>query len=266
MIVLEKTSLFVLDPNPAGNPAVLLIHGLGADSESWILQFPGLIAVGTRPLAVDLPGFGKSKFPVNVDWTVPWVAAQVANWLRENANQTVIVVGLSMGGVIAQQLVLDYPEQFQGMVLASTFSRLRPRRWNELMYLSARFAIANLRGVKSQAYSVAWRVFPHPDQRDLRELLVQKIREADPRAYQSAMRNLAFFNARKRLREVKVPTLVISGAQDTTVSLENQLDLLRDIPGAKYVLIESANHAVNIDQPEAFDRVLLDFINTCSKY
>lgn len=264
MSILVSPSLHVVDSNPRGARAVLFLHGLGADSESWLPQQEALNLAGVRSLAVDLPGFGRSPLPAEADWSLSWAARQVSDWIRSNLSQPVVVVGLSLGGVVAQQLALDSPHVCRGLVLVSTFSRLRPKRWNELAYLAARFAAANLRGVNSQANSVAWRVFPRPEQAGLRAMLVEKIHHADPRAYQSAMRSLLFFNSRKRLKEIHIPVLVISGTQDTTVPVENQMDLLRDIPGAKHVLIEGANHAVNIDQPEEFNRALLEFLAVLS--
>ncbi|MBE3067962.1 MAG: alpha/beta fold hydrolase, partial [Chloroflexi bacterium] len=56
------TKLHYLDPNPAGHPAVLLLHGLGADASSWTLQLPALTGAGFRPIATDIPGFGQSPY------------------------------------------------------------------------------------------------------------------------------------------------------------------------------------------------------------
>ncbi len=253
-------AIHYLDPNPAGSPLVLLLHGLGADSESWGLQIPALVEAGMRPLAVDLPGFGRSPLPPGAGWSIPWVAGRLAELIDQAGRPPVCVVGLSLGGVVAQQLALDYPDRVRWLVLANTFSRLRPKRWNELAYLIGRFAAANLRGVKSQARMVAWRVFPAPDKAVLRQMLVEKIQAADPRAYQSAMRALGFFNVRRRLKDICAPTLVISGERDTTVALDNQMDLARDIPGARQVILPDAGHAANVDQPVLFNQAILEFL------
>ena len=86
------------------------------------------------------------------------------------------------------------------------------------------------------------------------------ISRANQRAYRKAMLALGLFNSRKRLGLIKVPTLVITGTKDNTVSQARQKLLAEGIPGACQVLIPQAGHAVSIDQPEKFNQVLLDFL------
>ncbi len=92
------TRLHYLDPNPSGHPVVLLLHGLGADSSSWTLQIPALTGAGFRPIAPDTPGFGHSPYD-GAGWSIPRVAAGLAELLEEIHTGPVHVVGLSMGGI-----------------------------------------------------------------------------------------------------------------------------------------------------------------------
>ncbi len=262
----QQNTLYFFDPNPAGSPLVLLVHALGVDLESWAFQFPALVDAGMRPFAVDIPGFGRSPLPSGVRWTLPWVASRLASLVDQIGRKPVSVVGLSLGGVVAQQFALDYPNLVEKLVLANTFSRLRPHRWNELAYLAGRFITANLRGVRSQADLVAWRIFPNPGQGFLREMLVDKINRADPRAYRSAMRALAFFDNRRRLRQLRIPTLVISAEQDNTVPLETQRELAMNITGAAHVIIPDSGHGVIFDQPDLFNRALITFLRASSAF
>jgi pimeloyl-ACP methyl ester carboxylesterase len=71
---------------------------------------------------------------------------------------------------------------------------------------------------------------------------------------------LGTFDVRRRLKEIDLPTLVISAEQDTTVPLDNQADLVRGIKGAKQVMIPSSRHAVIVDQPELFNQALIQFL------
>lgn len=89
--------------------------------------------------------------------------------------------------------------------------------------------------------------------------------QADPRAYRATMRALARFNVVGRLREIGVPTLVITGESDTTVQPKYQRALATRIPSARRVVIPEAGHAVTADQPQAFNRELLDFLKEESR-
>jgi len=253
------TTLHFLDPNPSGSPGVLLLHGLGADASSWSLQFPALTQAGFRPLAPDAPGFGASRYDGR-GWSLRRVAAAVAGLLDEAATGPVHVVGLSMGGVIAQQLALDKPQRVKRLVLASTFAALRPESLAGWLYFLRRALLVSFKGIPAQARFVAGQIFPAPEQEPLRQMLIEQITQADPRAYRAAMRALGLFDSRKRLAQIEAPTLVITGADDSTVSPSAQTALARGIPGARQIVIPGAGHAVSVDHFEELNAALLGFL------
>lgn len=253
------TRLHLLDPNPGGHPAVLLLHGLGATGASWTLQLPPLTEAGFRPLAPDAPGFGNSPYDGR-GWSAARVASQLAALLGELQTGPAHVVGLSMGGVIAQQFARDFPHLTRRLVLVSTFAALRPDSLSGWLYFLHRGLAVTLRGPRAQAELVAARVFPRPDQAPLREMLLETILRADRRAYRAAMRSLASFNSRGWLKDITAPTLVVTGADDTTVSPARQTLLAQGIPGARQVVMEGAGHAVSVDRADEFNRLLLDFL------
>jgi 3-oxoadipate enol-lactonase len=255
------TTLHYLDPNPGGFPAVLLLHGLGADANSWALQIPALTGAGLRPIAVDIPGFGQSPYNGKY-WSISWVAAHMAELLGELRTGAVHVIGLSLGGAIAQQFALDTPHLTRKLVLVSTFAVLRPDNLSGWVYFLQRFILVNTLGLPAQAKLVAQRIFPDPHNDQLRNILVDTISRADPRAYRKAMTSLGLFNSVKRLPEIKTPTLVITGADDNTVNPARQKFLVAGIPNARQVVIPHAGHAVPVDQGERFNKELLRFLGS----
>ena len=255
----QETIFHYLDFNPEGKPAVLLLHGLGADSTSWGYQIPLLSEAGFRPIVPDLPGFGKSIAGHN-HWTIGKTASDVAQLLGKVTAEPVAAVGISMGGTVALQMALDYPQLVSRLVLISTFARLRPKRLDEMGFLLGRFVIAHMRGKEYQAGLVARRMFPRPDQEFLREELIHQILQSNEKVYRQAMQSLALFDVHKRLAEIKIPTLVISGANDSTVPLANQEELVHGISGAKHTIIPEAGHAVIADQVSRFNSELLKFL------
>jgi pimeloyl-ACP methyl ester carboxylesterase len=170
------------------------------------------------------------------------------------------VVGISMGGAIAIQIALDNPHLVDKLVLVNTFSHLRPEKASVWAYFALRFLLVHTTGMATQAKAVAKRVFPHPEQAELRRLLCNQILQADPAGYRAAMRALAAFDVRRRLSEISLPVLVITGGQDTTVPPVAQLDLANSIPNARQVVISQAGHAVSVDCPEEFNRSVIDFL------
>jgi 3-oxoadipate enol-lactonase len=253
------TTLHYLDTNPAGSPAVLFLHGLGADGSSWMLQFPELTGAGFRPIAPDAAGFGGSAYD-NRGWSFQRLAAQLAELVEGLRCGPVHIVGLSMGGVLAQQFALDFPQLTRKLVLVSTFSVLRPDTLSGWLYFLQRFAVVNTLGLPAQAKIVAQRVFPEPRHAPLREILVKTITQADVRAYRRAMFALGTFDSRRRLGEIQKSTLVITGENDTTVRPARQKILADGITGARQITIANAGHAIPVDQADEFNRTLLDFL------
>ena len=223
------------------------------------MQFPALAGAGFRPLAPDAPGFGDSPYDGR-GWSIARIAAQMAGLLEALGTGPAHVVGISMGGVIAQQFALDFPALTRKLVLVNTFSVLRPATGKGWLYFLQRFVVVNTLGLEAQAKFVAKRIFPEPQHEKLREMLVASIATADPRAYRRAMMSLGLFDSRRRLREIGAPTLVVTGEHDSTVDPVRQKLLVEGIPGARQAVIAGAGHAVSVDQPEEFNRTLVDFL------
>lgn len=255
----SRLRIHYLDENPSGSPAVLLLHGLGADGSSWALQTPALTRAGFRVLAADARGFGKSSYPGG-QHTIADMAADMASLLDALQVAPADVIGISMGGTLALELALSYPSLVRRLVLVSTFAHLRPGRWRTRLYLAWRFVLLHLLGLPAQGKFVARRIFPRPDQEALRQQLYTQILQADPGGYRAAMRALARFNVEKRLGEIRHPTLVITGEADTTVPPETQSKLVAGIPNARQVVIPHAGHAVSVEQAEAFNQAALAFL------
>jgi len=257
--LLAGGQLHYLEHNPAGQETVILLHGLGVTCDSWQMQVPVLEQAGFRVLVPDLPGFGASTIRV-IPWRVSKVAATLVHFLEGVCPAPVHLVGISMGGAIALQMVLDSPQSVQSLVLANTFSRLRPMGIKNRLYILRRLYLLTTAGLPAQAEFVAERLFPRPDQEGLRQAMVTQVLQSDGRAYRSALVGLGLFNAEPRLKEIRARTLVITGAEDATVSPEAQASLAGGIPGARHVVIPNAGHAVIVDQVEEFNQALVGFL------
>ncbi len=256
----DQSRLFFLDPSPENKPAVLLIHGLGTEASSWTYQFDALTAAGYRPVAPDMPGFGRTKF-VGDKWSIRYAANEIIS-LADRLNITRFhLAGISMGGTVALQMAIQSPDRIISLILINTFATLRPKRWNEWIYLLRRYIRARVRGAGSQAELTASRIFPAPHQQELREQLIRHIRQTDPVVYRTAMRELARYDARRELQNIHIPSLVLSARNDTTVPLENQHDLYAGIPGCEQIFVEDAGHGVIIDQPDRVNQSMIQFIN-----
>ncbi|MEI8131407.1 MAG: alpha/beta hydrolase [Leptolinea sp.] len=260
VFVSDHASVFFLDPFAQNQQIVVLLHGLGTEGSSWRYQIQALGAAGFRPIALDLPGFGQSKF-TGERWSIKNTARIVMDLVTSLSEERFHLAGISMGGTIALQAAIDFPERIKSLALINTFASLRPKRAGEWYYLLRRYVKARFRGAGSQAELTARRIFPKPEQEILRQELIQHIQQTDPEVYKSAMQALGTFDVRKLIKTLSIPVLVLTGENDTTVPLENQHDLAIGIQNAQQIIIQNAGHGVIIDQPEVVNRNLVLFLS-----
>jgi 3-oxoadipate enol-lactonase len=245
---------------PEGSPVVVLLHGLGVNNESWGMQLPALQDAGFCVLTPDIRGFGKSTC-LRGSVSVAHLAGDIVALLQSLKIARSVIVGISMGGAIALQMTIDAPNLVSKLVLINTFACLRPKDPSTWLYFASRFALAHIVGVHAQAYTVANHLFPHPEQAGLRQILIDQIAQANPGGYRAAMRALARFNVSSHLKDIAIPTLVITGDQDQTVPREVQEFLAKNIVGARYEIVVGAGHAVTVEKPSQVNRLLTDFIS-----
>lgn len=250
-----------LDLNPGGYPVVLLIHGLGATGDSWQLQFNPLIEAGYRVLAPDMRGFGRSNYPGGRN-NPKIMAADSFKLLEKLEITSCHIVGISMGGTIALQVVLEEQALVNSMVLANSFAKLRPKNLAAWTFYGIRFALVHILGINKQANYVASRLFTQPDQEELRTEFAKQVRQADQNGYRSTMRSYARFDLSNRLSEIKVPTLIITAENDSVVPPPVQAEMADKIPNSNHIIIPDAGHAVSVERPEIFNNLILNFLDS----
>ena len=172
----------------------------------------------------------------------------------------VYLTGISMGGTIALQTLLDEPGVVSRAILISTFARLRPERARTWLYLFSRFVILSLLGLPAQAHWVAHSLFPAEDQEYLRGAFYDQLLQANPDAYRKTIQALARFDVRNRLSEIQIPTLIISGENDSTVPISTQVKLAQGIKNSRQIIIPSAGHGVTVEKPDQVNTCILEFL------
>ena len=257
---MSKDQIFVIDPQPQNKKIIILLHGLGSDSSSWQLQFDALISQGFRPIAVDVPGFGKSDFTFH-RWTIRRAALMIVRQVIEPLDEPVMLIGLSLGGVIAQKIVQICPQKVTRIILVSTFARLHPKLKKNLPYLSRRILQVFSGNIRKQAVTVADRIFPLKEQKIWHDYLLDQIKNANPVIYRQAMISLAAFNSRRWMKRCAIPCLVITGEKDSTVTAMDQKRLANLIPQSTHIVIAGGGHAVNVDHFEEFNSDVIRFLN-----
>lgn len=247
------------DFNKNGSPGVLLLHGLGATCESWQLQTPALVEAGYRVIAPDMRGFGQSSYPGGRN-TPKIMAGDLLYLLEQLSLEKIHLVGISLGGTVALELVIAKPELVNSLVITNSFAKLRPKRISLWLFYIIRLFLVHLIGIETQANYVAQRLFPDSSDELQRRTFKEQVCQSNPHGYRSTMRSLAFFDVSAEVGKIRCPTIVITGENDSVVPPENQIELAKGIPVAQQVFISDAGHAVIVEKPGEYNQVLGEFL------
>jgi 3-oxoadipate enol-lactonase len=257
----------------SGDP-LLLIMGLAADSRAWMFQVPDF-ARHYRTIIFDNRGIGRSAKPPG-PYTIHEMADDAAGLLEKLGIARAHVIGVSMGGMIAQELALRHPERVRGLVLACTY----PEPDADIEQ-QRQFSVQQLGGSVSETGEVQinlstldpFMFFQHL----LPRVFNQSFIDTDlPKLMQVFAGGLEYgfsleailgqvaavmsHKATDRLHQIAAPTLVITGDADLLIPPGNSDILAKNIPGAKLVKIPGGSHGFNFETPDVFNRAVLEFL------
>lgn len=243
------------EPWRSAPPPVVLLHGLGTDRRIWLYQVP-VFCARLPTILVDLRGHGRSSAPEGA-WTVADMARDVVRLLRHLGAERAHLVGLSMGGMVAQQFALDYPYATASLVLADTICAV-PAGSEQVPADGLRFIASHSMAEVAKARITA--AFTDAVDPLLRDHLIEAVALNDKDAYERAARAVFEFSVCRRLDEIAVPTLVVVGDGDRTFPLAWMEALSERIRGARLVRIPGAGHVSNMERPQEFNRAVLEFL------
>ena len=232
----------------AGSPAVCLVHGTGGSSAVWAHQLESLADLA-HVVAVDLPGHGRSDG--NIPQRIEDAAAVVADVLEALRIGQVVIGGHSMGGAIAQQFALTYPDRVDGLILVGTGARLRVLA--RLLELLARDTAKGVDLLMSLA------IGPKAPA-DLRMALHRSTADNPPGVVFGDLRACEVFDVMNRISTVDAPTLVICGEEDQLTPPKYSRFLGDHIAGARVVVVAGAGHYVQVEQPDETTAAMREFL------
>jgi 3-oxoadipate enol-lactonase len=260
LLTLEGRRLYYDLIGREDGPVVCFTHSLAADGGMWAEQVPALLENGYRVLRVDMRGHGGSD-PVDGDYTMHELAGDVVRVLDFLGFDRVHYVGLSIGGMIGQAFAIRHGGRLRSMMLCDTMPATPPN------------AAASW-GPRVEAVRKAKSLTPLADatmERWLSDAVKQRapnrwkqIRETivgtTPAGYLGCAAAIQNFDFLKELPSVRVPALVVCGAQDEGTPPAGNKKIAELIQGGRYEEIPGARHLPNVEHPDHFNRLLLGWL------
>lgn len=249
-------------------PVVLFVSGLGMRGEQWTPLSRTFIAKGFRAIQFDNRDIGRSTKMDGVDYSVADMARDTFAVLDHAGVDKVHIVGISMGGMITQEMILTQPERFSKAVLMATWAGGQTMKMPEsriVEMLVPRIDPTDMAAVEAhlrQLYSAITAPGFAEKNGYLIDMIVSFALEqrvaSDSVARQ--LRAIGKFSAWDRLPDAQVPTLVIHGDADPLIPYENGVALSERIPGAKLRTLPNVGHLVPLEAPFETFGSILDFL------
>ena len=253
----DTSALNWVRTGPRNAETILLIHSLGLDLTYWDRQIDVLRATYDI-VAFDIPGHGRSPAPPS-DWSFDQAAADIAKLIEQVGLDAVHVVGVSLGGMIAQALVLLRPDLVRSLTLISTAASF-PESSRTLIKGRSKTALeggmaATLPGIKQWLSAETMARRP-----DLVDRITKTLLAGEPTVYATMYTLVSEFDMIGRLHEICCPTLVLVCEDDPSTPPKYSTAMADEVPGAKIVVLPDGAHLAYLEAPAAVNAELAVFL------
>jgi 3-oxoadipate enol-lactonase len=243
-------------------PTVCITHSLASDGGSWAEQLPPLLQAGFRVLRIDMRGHGGSD-PAAGDYTMRALADDVAAVLQALAIPRVHYIGLSIGGMIGQAFALAYGERLISAMWCDTLPaspkgavEIWAQRMKAVREANSLAPIAD--GTVERWLTDAFKA-KHPGRwRQIRDTVTG----TTPAGYLGCSAAILDFDFVPQLPSLRVPLLVVCGSDDPGTPASENRRLAGLVPSARYEEIAGMKHFPNVEAPDAFNRIMLGWLET----
>jgi pimeloyl-ACP methyl ester carboxylesterase len=255
-----------------GEPALVFVHGLSGCWPNWMEQLAAF-AGERHVVAMDLPGFGHSPGHAG-EVSMPGYAAILQRLLAELGVERAVLVGNSMGGLIAAELAAAAPGLVERLVLVSpaglstyenrlvTRSMPAIRRLQQVLALGAAWTASHSDAIAARPRTrglVLEGVVAHPE-RIPGPLAAEQLRGAGTDGFLSALEAIVEYDLEPRLGQIQCPALVVWGTKDRLVTVRDAPRFTAAIPNASEVIYEDTGHMAMLERPAEFNELLAWFI------
>jgi pimeloyl-ACP methyl ester carboxylesterase len=244
-----------------GRPVLVFLHGIGGGKQGFAPQLEAFAAWGYRALAWDMPGYGDSALIAPYDFD--GLAQALWRMLDQAQVERAVLIGHSMGGMVAQQAWTQHPERIAGLVIAAS----SPAFGNASGDFQSQFVaqrLAPLDAGQTMA-DVAQALIPGmvaPGYQGAGRALAQRCMAAvPPDTYRAALQALVRFDQRAALPTIDVPTLCLAAEHDRTAPPEVLRRMAEKIPGAQFAVLPAAGHLLCFEQPQSFNTAIHSFLS-----
>lgn len=249
-----------------GPVTVALLHGVGGGRCIWDAEHSGtaqaLAGAGYRVIALDMPGYGDSALPDAMSSAL--MARQVAQTLCSLQARPAVLLGHSMGGMVAQELAVSDPQAVSALVLACTSPAFgKPGGDWQQQFLNDRLApLDQGLGMPALARRLVAAMMSPNSTADALERAVNVMSRVPEATYRAALRAIVGFDRRESLAALTMPVLCLAAEDDRTAPPDVMQRMASRMPQAHYRCLAGTGHLANVEAPAAFAQAVIEFLET----
>lgn len=251
-------------PLTADDTTVLMLHGIGGGRQAFARHMRPLADAGFHAVAWDMPGYGHSAI---VDpYSFATLAEKCIELIDVLAPARLVLVGHSMGGMVAQEVAARAPERIAALVLAGTSAAFGKAEgaWQRAFIGERTAPLDAGRSMRELATQLVPAMLGRDASRDpsnsARTDAIEVMAHVPPLSYRLALQALMGFDRRAHLTQLSIPVLLVAGSDDRNAPPGVMQGMAERIPNAQYVEIERCGHLMNVEKPDAFDAALIGFL------
>lgn len=247
-------------------PLVIFLHGIGGSSLNWTAQLTALSPY-YHAVAWDMRGYGMSE-----DYDGPFLLDDVTDDLRQVLDtftgDSAHLVGLSMGGMIAVEFYRRFPDRVASLLLCNTNAGLggdyTPEQKAEFIRLR-KTPLVNGKKIEDIIPDILPALLGKSPSQEAIHNITSSLRLLRPDPYIKAIEAIMDFDCTDVLEHVTVPVQLIAGNEDNVTPAQTMATMCSHISGAQLTVIEQAGHLSNLEQPDEFNQILLEFIASVTR-
>jgi 3-oxoadipate enol-lactonase len=242
---------------------LVLIHGLNGDLTGWAPVVPEF-ARHFRTLAIDVRGHGESGKPDQL-YSIKEFSLDLREFLVKMQIPRAHILGLSMGGAIAQQFALDDPSRVRSLILISTFSYVDEQCRKAFTLLRQALHSGGYPGFFDEVVKLGFTSrYLAANPQTIADLKEKRIRTNSPTAIGRATDACLAFHLRDQIAGIQNPTLVISGREDVFTPVHLAKEIQRKIRSSQWIILDDVGHNLYIERASEMVQVVLEFLGKLS--
>ena len=247
-----------------GYPPIICLHGIGGDSNSFFPQLEGLSA-NFRIISWNMPGYRNSDFIENLTFEI--LSKCLFDFIQALDIKKCHLIGQSIGGMIAQEFSLRYPDIIESLVLIATTSAFGGKTSDfKKKFMHARlYPLDQGKKMSELAESTIPKIVGSKVDKKTIKIATKSMSNIPEKTFREILKCLVTFDRYDEINKLSIPCCLLAGQNDNNAPAKTMEKMSKKIKYSKFYEFDNVGHLVNIEEPKKTNKIILNFINSLNR-